>query len=79
MGDYNMDCVVRVWDEHGDRVDVCEDADALGLIEIRNVASDGKVSQRVSFPREAVPHVIKALCLHVETMETLEKEEEPGG
>jgi hypothetical protein len=55
-GGFTVETVVQVWnDKTGDRVDVCPDCDALGLVEVRQVHGDGRISSRVTMtPAQAL-------------------------
>lgn len=58
----STDEVYRIWnDDTGERIEVGEDADALGLVEIRQVNSAGRVEARVTFPADYVAEIIRAL------------------
>lgn len=45
-----LETVYQIWnDKTGDRIELGPDRDGLGLMEIRSYASDGKVTQCVTF------------------------------
>lgn len=47
---FTLDVVRRVWDDkHGDRIEVGEDSDGLGLLAIRSVGQDDRVQQEITF------------------------------
>lgn len=66
MSNYTVDHVIRVWDDDdGSHIDVCEDGDALGIVEIRSVDSAGKIEARMTFAREQAELVGTALLDYV--------------
>lgn len=62
MGTYTLEHRYLIWnDDHGERIEVGEDGDALGLVEIRCVGDDGIIITRITMGPEAVPLLIEAL------------------
>lgn len=60
--EYSMECIFKIWcEETGESFVVCEDADVLGMLEIRSMTDDNKIAQRVSMPAEVVPLLLKAV------------------
>lgn len=46
-----MQMVAQVWnDDTGERYELAEDPDGLGLAELRFVAADGKIGDRITLP-----------------------------
>jgi hypothetical protein len=50
----------KIWDDDS-RFEVCDDADALGMTDIRCVDSDGKICNRISIPDKFLPAIFAAL------------------
>jgi hypothetical protein len=62
MARISTEVCYKIWnDETGDRFEVCDDADALGMTEIRYVDSDGKICSRLSITDSFLPAVFAAL------------------
>ena len=60
--DYTLEHSIKVWDNrHGDHVYVGPDADGLDLVDLRYVNGDGRISARITIPREMVVMVSKAI------------------
>lgn len=57
--EYEIETLYRVWDEDG-RIEVGEDADGLGLVEVRQIDGDREVA-RVSGPPEKMRKVAEAI------------------
>ncbi len=59
---YTLETQMQIWsNESGERIEVGPDRDGLGLLEIRYVDEDGKISNRITLDGEQVPLLIKAL------------------
>lgn len=56
-----VNAVFQVWQPHGERIEVAEDRDALGLVEISSVSSEGKRLHGATFTVEQLSTVIEAL------------------
>lgn len=64
---YSKEIVIQIWDDDsGSRVEVGEDPDGLGLVEIRAVEDDGKTWARISMPAEQAVEFHKALGQYLE-------------
>lgn len=62
MAKYSLEAKFQVWnDAYGDRIEVGDDADGLGLAEIRSVCNDGTRGPSITFPEDAVPLLIEGL------------------
>lgn len=60
--DYYEETVYQIWSRvSGERFEVGDDPDGLGLTEIRWVSDDGKVGARLTIPDAALDAVIRAL------------------
>lgn len=58
----STDTITRIWnDDTGQRMEVGEDADGLGLVEIRSIDANGNVEARMTFPAGYVAELIRAL------------------
>jgi hypothetical protein len=59
---YTIEAKYEVYDDAtGDKISVGDDADGLEAVEIKSVDRTGCGMGTVMFPREMLPHVIKAL------------------
>jgi len=64
---YSLETVFEVWnDKTGERIEIGEDRDSLGLTEIRSRMDDGQIGARIVLTNEQVPLVIEALQRHQE-------------
>jgi hypothetical protein len=62
MSEYTVEHLIRVWDDaRGAHIDVCEDGDALGLVEVRSVTPEGKIEARMTFDRKQAELVATAM------------------
>lgn len=62
MSEYTVEHVIRVWDDKdGAHIDVCEDGDAFGLVEIRSIDTAGKIEARMTFERKQAELVAYAI------------------
>lgn len=53
---------LEIWnDKHGERIEIGEDRDGLGLTEIRQIDSQGKMLARITLDDDALSLTIKAL------------------
>jgi hypothetical protein len=58
-----------VWnDDTGERIEVSEDSDGLGMVQIAFVSDDGKKASDIRLPLEHAPLLIEALQKIVEYM-----------
>lgn len=58
----SLEKVMRVWDDqYGTRLEVSEDSDGLGLMEIKYIDEKGKKHDRIVFSKEQTPLLKKAL------------------
>ena len=68
---YTVDHVIRVWnDRHGDRYEVSEDGDALGLVQIQYIADDGAKGSYLSFPRDQAELIAYAILEYLKNAPT---------
>ena len=62
MKGYSMERAMKIYnDDTGEHIEVTEDADGLGLLEIRIRDSDGVIGDRMTFEPDQIPFLIKAL------------------
>lgn len=55
----------KIWnDEYGSYVELCPDADALGLFEIRNVDEHGQIGSRITLTPEDLGGLKEVLDNH---------------
>lgn len=58
MSDITVEWVMQVWsDKTGCRVEIGPDSDSLGLIEMRSVDGNGKITARLTFTPEEWEHL----------------------
>ncbi len=59
---YSLETVKQIWnDKTGERIDITSDADALDLVEIREISKEGKIEARITMEKEAAVLLIQAL------------------
>jgi len=59
---HSMEICYRIWnDDTGDHIAVTDDADGLGLFEIRQHDDQGKIMSRITLSKEELPLIISAL------------------
>ena len=59
---FTEEIVHQIWDDKtGERVEVGPDADSIGLIEIRQVDSTGKIVERITINPEIAEMVARAI------------------
>ena len=62
MSSHTLEMKFEIWnDDHGARVEIGEDRDGLGMMEIRQIESDGKTYGRITFDEKAIPLAIEAM------------------
>lgn len=62
--------VMQVWnDQTGERIEVGEDRDGLGMIEIRYVSDDGKTGADIRFQPEDADKIVDAIQRVAEFMD----------
>lgn len=65
----SLNMVMQVWnDDTGERIEVGEDRDGLGLLEIRYVSEDGKFGADIRMQPEHAPKLIEAIQRAAEFM-----------
>lgn len=56
--------VMQIWnDDVGERIEVGEDGDGIGMVELRFVSDDGKIGARFTIPDEMLEAVAGALLV----------------
>lgn len=59
---YSLETSYQIWNEStGERIEVSPDRDALGLVEIRSLTDDSKVTSNIVINKEQVRLLIQAL------------------
>lgn len=59
---YSLEMKMQIWDDNsGEVIEIGEDADALGLLEIKQKDQNGKILARISMDESAAPLAIKAI------------------
>jgi hypothetical protein len=59
---FSTEVLFQIWDdEHGERVEVGEDRDSLGLVEIRSYDSANKCDHRLTMRKEQAVLVAQAM------------------
>lgn len=66
MSKFETETIHRIYDEHGDYLEIGEDADVLGLVEIRsysknNLTAKYDIGMRIAIHPDAVDLLIAAL------------------
>ena len=62
MSRITIETLYKIWnDEFGDRFEVCEDADGLGMTDIRYVNDEGKIVNKISIPDNFLPGIFASL------------------
>lgn len=62
MSCYSIELAIKIYnDETGERIEVTEDADGLGLIEIISVDENQKITNRFAFEPEIADGVVDAI------------------
>lgn len=56
---FSTEMNLRVYNENGDYVEVCFDADGLGLVELRQVEADGTITNRIVMSEELADRFMK--------------------
>lgn len=68
---YSVERVYQIWDDqHGERVEVRSDRDALDLVEVRSYDSEGKCERDMTFTREQARLLAKVLVEYLDTCES---------
>jgi hypothetical protein len=59
----NTEIVRRIWQDNGcgEHIEVGQDGDLLGLIEIKQKEADGKISSRITVEVDAARHLAQSL------------------
>lgn len=59
---FSLEMVYEIWDDaHGERIEVGEDRDGIGITEIRSRQDDGVIISRITLHDEQIPLLIQAL------------------
>jgi hypothetical protein len=59
---YSVERLIELWnDEDGTKLEVGQDRDSLGLVEIREIGRDGKSVARITMERELAIKLLDAL------------------
>lgn len=58
---YSLDIVYKIYNDHGDTIEIGPDPDGLGLTEIRTLTDDGEVGARLCLHKDALDLVIDVL------------------
>lgn len=59
---WSKETVYQIWnDKSGERLEVGDDRDGFGLVEIRSYTSKGKLESCITFPMEVVTSLIDSL------------------
>lgn len=67
---YSLETSYQIWnDSTGDRIEVSPDRDALGLIEIKSLTDDSKVTASVVLNKEQARLLIQALNKMLDQLE----------
>ena len=62
MSRITIETSYKIWDDQtGDRFEVCEDADGLGMTEIRYVNDEGKIVNKITIPDNYIPGIFACL------------------
>ena len=60
--EYSVEHVIKIWiDDTGERIQICEDNDGLGLTEIRYYDPDGKCQARITMDEKLTELLISGL------------------
>lgn len=66
MSDYSISFAIKIWDDKsGEHIEITEDGDGLGLVEIRSIDPDGTISDIISMERKQAEQVLKALSVYL--------------
>lgn len=72
---FSLETRREVWnDESGDRIDVGEDRDGLGLVELRSIDKGGRIENSLAMPPDQARLVAEAILLACDELEAKEKE-----
>ena len=71
MSDFELEHRFRIWDNrHGSFVEVCDDSDGLGLIDIRSHNDHGKELACITLEQQQAELLVKALSKYLAALRT---------
>lgn len=70
---YSLETLREVWDDRdGQHIEIGPDRDGLDMVELRDVAPDGKIDARMSFTVEAAALVARAMLACVDELKAVD-------